>query len=260
MWTWKSNAPQIKGTVVLVHGAGEYHRRYEWVIGRLNESGYHCVMGDLPGQGTTTRRRGHIDAFDDYIESIENWVHTASGFGLPVFLFGHSMGGLAVIRTLMEKDMPVRAVALSSPCLGLVNPPSKGKEALSLVLNKIAPSVKFSTNLPPGSGTRNEEMRLRDEGDVLLVKKVSVRWYRELTLAIKTAMEGYKKFPDVPLLVLQAGNDLIADKYSVRQWFSAIDLSERSYKEFPELYHEVLNEPEREEVYNYLENYLKLHS
>ncbi|MFC7373297.1 alpha/beta hydrolase [Fictibacillus iocasae] len=260
MWTWKSSKEHSKGTVVLVHGAGEYHRRYEWVIRRLNESGYHCVMGDLPGQGTTTRRRGHINSFNDYIQEIEGWVHTAAGFGLPVFLFGHSMGGLAVIRSLMEKEMPVTAVVLSSPCLGLVNPPSKGKEALSLVLNKIAPSVKFSTNLPPGSGTRNEEMRMRDEGDMLLVKKVSVRWYRELTLAMKAAMEGYKRFPDVPLLVLQAGNDLIVDKDSVRQWFSAIDLGERSFKEFPDLYHEVLNEPEREHVYTYLEKFLHLHS
>ncbi len=56
---------------------------------------------------------------------------------------------------------------------------------------------------------------------------------------------------DVPLLVMQAGSDLIVDKKSVKRWFNKLDVSEMHYKEWPELYHELFNEPEREEVFRY---------
>ncbi len=259
MWTWKTKKDAI-GTIVVVHGANEHHGRYDWVIKQLNEAGLHCVSGDLPGQGTTTRRRGHIDAFDDYIQTIEKWYLEAEKFGLPVYILGHSMGGLAVIRTLMEKRLSVKAVILSSPCLGLVHYPSKGKEAVSVLLNKLAPSVRLATNLPEGSATRNEEIRIRDREDKLIVKKVSVRWYRELIGSIKHVFDHYKDFPNVPLMLLQAGDDRIVDKMKVMQWFNAVQLQEKWYKEFPSLYHEVLNEPERDHVFNYVKKFLFLHS
>jgi lysophospholipase len=259
MWKWTAEK-EAAGTVVVVHGANEHHGRYDWVIKQLNEAGYHCVSGDLPGQGTTTRRRGHIDTFDEYINTIEGWFIEAQKFGLPIYILGHSMGGLAVIRTLMEKKLPVQAVILSSPCLGLVHLPSKGKEALSLLLNKVAPSIRLATNIPEGSATRNEVIRTRDKEDKLIVKKVSIRWYRELTASIKYAFDHYKEFPNVPLLLLQAGDDLIVDKESVKQWFNGVNLEEKWYKEFPSLYHEVLNEPERESVFEYVKRFLFLHS
>lgn len=66
------------------------------------KNGFSVIMGDLPGQGLSTRRRGHIDNFDEYIEEVEKWIE-AYLLKPPVFIFGHSMGGLAVIRTLQEK-------------------------------------------------------------------------------------------------------------------------------------------------------------
>jgi lysophospholipase len=260
MWTWTTDQDEIKGTIVVVHGANEHHGRYDWVIRQLNDSGFNCVSGDLPGQGTTTRRRGHIDTFDEYIFTIEKWFLEAQKLEGPVYIFGHSMGGLAVIRTLMEKKLDVKAVVLSSPCLGLVHYPSRGKEALSLLLNKLAPGVRLPTNLPEGSATRNEEIRVRDKQDKLIVKKVSVRWYRELTASMKHVFDYYKTFPNVPLLLIQAGDDLIVDKEAVKRWFNGIYLEEKWYKEFPSLYHEVLNEPERENVFEYVKSFLYLHS
>ncbi|MBY6035111.1 alpha/beta hydrolase [Fictibacillus nanhaiensis] len=259
MWTWKTDKEAI-GTVVVVHGANEHHGRYDWVIKQLNNSGFHCVSGDLPGQGTTTRRRGHIDTFDEYIFSIESWFTEAQKLRLPVYILGHSMGGLAVIRTLMEKRLAIQAVVLSSPCLGLAHYPSRGKNAMSFLLNKIAPGIRLATNLPEGSATRNEEIRIRDKEDKLIVKKVSIRWYRELAASMKHVFDQYKKFPNLPLLLLQAGDDLIVDKEAVKQWFNGVNLDEKWYKEFPSLYHEVLNEPERENVFEYVKRFLILHS
>ncbi|MFN7250523.1 MAG: lysophospholipase [Anaerobacillus sp.] len=255
MWVWECE--KAKGVFVLVHGANEYHVRYQWLIQKLIDEGYHVVMGDLPGQGRNPVSQGHVDSFQEYIDTIEQWYERAKQFQLPIFLLGHSMGGLAVIQTMLQKKLPVRAVILSSPCLGLVDPPSKLKRYSANILNKVTPKLRLPTNL--AAVTRCEEMIKRDETDQFIVKKVSVRWYNELTKAMANSNKEVGNFPDIPLLVLQGGSDLIVDKKAVSQWFNQLQITNKYYKEFPELYHEVFNEPEKETVFHVAKQFAELH-
>lgn len=245
MWVWESE--KAKGVFVIVHGANEYHVRYKWLIQRLVDEGYHVVMGDLPGQGQKPKMKGHIDSFEEYLTTIEQWHHKARQYKLPIFLLGHSMGGLAVIQAMLHKNLSVHGVILSSPCLGLVNPPSKLKHYSAFLLNKVLPKLRLPTNL--AKVTRCEEMLKRDETDEYIVKKVSVRWYNELSRAMAESHEKVEKFPAIPLLILQGGEDLIVDKKAVFHWFNQLQVTDKYYKEFPELYHEVFNEPEKETVF-----------
>lgn len=261
MWKWECEADHPKGAVVIVHGSGEHHGRYMWLKDKWCEEGFHVVMGDLPGQGQSTRRRGHIDSFNDYIETVSSWVSEALHYELPVFLFGHSLGGLVVIRTATEKELPLAGLILSSPCTGLANQPPKAFKAVGKVLNKLVPTVRFPIKLSTKNvlATRNEEVIKRDEEDPLIVKKVSARWYNELIQAMKLSFEKIGEFPDLPLLVLQGGDDQIVNKHSVRKWFNSLTLTDRTYKEWQGFYHEVFNEPERDDVFRYATGFVKLH-
>jgi lysophospholipase len=257
MWHWNVRDP--KAVIVLVHGAGEHHGRYEWVINQLNEHGYYVIAGDLPGQGNNYKKQGHINSFTEYIETIESWVKQALQIGVPVFLFGHSMGGLATIRTMTERKLPVKAVILSSPCVKLMSPPPLPLNIASKALNVVTPTLRVPSGIRKGTGTRNSEILERDENDQLRVKKVSIRWYRQLVKAMNLVEKKISKFPNVPLLVMQAGDDLIVNQKSVEKWFNRLSLSDKTYKEWPGLYHEVLNEPEREKVLHYLIKYIEIH-
>ena len=105
MWKWEAEG-EPKAVVVIIHGAMEHHRRYGWLIEKWRLSGFHVIMGDLPGHGLTSRAgRGHIDSFDEYIFEVKDWIQAAYRFELPVFLIGHSMGGLIAIRLLQEEKM-----------------------------------------------------------------------------------------------------------------------------------------------------------
>lgn len=256
---WVHESKNAKGVFVVVHGANEHHARYKWLVNKLVEDRFHVVIGDLPGQGENPEFKGHIESFQEYIDAITEWYERAVQFQLPVFLFGHSMGGLAVIQTMLKRKLAVNAVILSSPCLGLVNPPSKLKHYSAFILNKVSPKLRLQSNLKPGSGTRCEEMRKWDENDPYSVKKVSVRWYFELEAAMKASHEKVMHFPDVPLLLLQAGDDLIVDKEAVIPWFNNLKITEKYYKEWPDLYHEVFNEPEKEKVYKVARMFTELH-
>ncbi|MBI0576696.1 alpha/beta hydrolase [Neobacillus cucumis] len=256
MWKWEAEG-EAKAIIVMVHGAMEHHRRYGWLIEMWRTSGFHVIMADLPGQGMTTRTsRGHIDSFDEYILEVKDWVQAAYRYNLPVFLLGHSMGGLISIRLMQEERMNLAGVILSSPCLGLVQKPSKFLEFLSYGLNLVFPSFRINSGLTVEMATRNLDVRDADVNDTLYVTKVSVRWYRELTTAMKLAFLNLEKTHDVPILVMQGGDDKIVNKKEVKDWFNHAPFSEKRFKEWPKLYHEIFNEPEREEVFEYTKDFV----
>ncbi|HHY72614.1 MAG TPA: alpha/beta hydrolase [Bacillus bacterium] len=255
---WKLEVENPRAVFVVVHGAFEHHGRYKWLTEMWKENRMNVVLGDLPGQGTSGRRRGHIDSFNEYIDTISEWVNEAQSYHLPIFLFGHSMGGLAVIRTLQERQLPVKAAVLSSPCLGLTDPPPIGLELASKALNVVAPSIRLASHMGSNIATRNKEMKELDENDSLYVTKVSVRWYRELTKAMQLAVRNIDKVPNIPVLLMQAGVDKIVDKTVVKSWFDKLNVNEKLYKEWPELYHEIFNEPERDEVFKYAKGFVEM--
>lgn len=256
MWKWEAEG-EAKAVIVMIHGAMEHHRRYGWLIQMWRSAGFHVIMGDLPGQGMTTRsRRGHISSFDDYINEVKDWIQAAYQFELPVFLLGHSMGGLIAVRMLQEENVKLAGVILSSPCFGLAKYPPKWLNALGIAMNVIYPELRMNSGITVELATRNQDVRDADLNDTLYVTKVSVRWYRELIQAMKLVFMNIGKLPDVPMLVMQGGDDKIVNKTSVRDWFNQAPLSEKRFKEWNHCYHEIFNEPEREDIFEYAKDFV----
>lgn len=169
------------------------------------------------------------------------------------------MGGLIVIRTLMERKIGlIKGAILSSPCLGLTEPPPKVKEISSKLLHRVMPTFSADSGLKTEHLTRNEEIREAYSKDELRVTKVTVRWYQELQKAIKIAHRYPEKFPDIPLMVMQSGADFVVDKEEVRAWFDLLPVQEKYYKEWEGLYHELFNEPERNSVFRHAIGFVNL--
>lgn len=166
------------------------------------------------------------------------------------------MGGLITIRLLQEERLKLAGVILSSPCLGLMKNPPKLLELASYPLNKIAPTLRVNSGLTIDMATRNADVREMDVNDTLYITKVSVRWFRELHQTINLAFEDIKKVQDVPLLVMQGGDDKIVNKVPVKQWFNKAPFTEKRFKEWPKCYHEIFNEPEREDVFDYAKDFV----
>lgn len=250
MWKWEISEP--RGVVVMIHGAGEHHGRYYWLAEKWNEHGFDVVMGDLPGQGKTRGRRGHIQSFQQYLDSVDEWLNEARTKQVPILLFGHSMGGLVAIRSVMERDnSQIHGLILSSPCLELSHPLPKAKKAASKVLQHVAPTFSVNSGIRSDRATRNQDVVEAYLNDPLKVSKVSARWYQELEKTMRLTRRYPEKFPNIPLLLLQSGEDFLVDKTASQEWFNHLILTHKSYKEWEGLYHELFNEPERDEVFRH---------
>ena len=85
MWKWETEN-DAKGVVVIAHNILEHTGRYAYVITMLRRNGYHVIMGDLPGQGQTSRaQKGQIDDFNTYHENILEWIKIANEYKIPSF-------------------------------------------------------------------------------------------------------------------------------------------------------------------------------
>jgi lysophospholipase len=233
------------GSILLVHGAGEHSGKYEWVISQWNQAGYDVLCGDLPGYGRSEGKKGHIDRFEDYIDAVQDWYELLIRESPHVpFVVGHSLGGLVTARFMEIKKPIVTGVIMSSPCFGLSMKVPKWKQLIANGLNVLYPSLVLASGLEDNQVSRSP--RVAD--DPLSTSVASVRWYRELILNIEKNVKESKGFPDVPLLVYQAGEDLVVDREQVKRWISEVPIKNKTYKEWPGLYHEILNDPEKENV------------
>lgn len=134
------------------------------------------------------------------------------------------MGGLVAIEWVKQQRNPrITGIILSSPCLGLQIKVNKALDLASKGLNVIAPSLKVDSGLSIDMATRNEDVIEADQNDSLYVRKVSVRWYRELLKTIESAMVPTEAFLKVPLLVMQAGDDKLAYG-ELEFWFALIKI------------------------------------
>ncbi|WP_096467801.1 alpha/beta hydrolase [Aneurinibacillus soli] len=252
-------ATHAHAIIVLVHGAGEYFARYEWLAGRLNEAGYHVIGGDLPGLGRSEGRRGHIDDFHQYYRAIDEWLARAYVYEKPVFLIGHSMGGLISIRYMEEKQPDIAGVVLSSPCLGLVRSIPPWLNGLASMLNAVVPRLRLSAGIGADEVSRDSLVAERYGTDPYITTRVSVRWYKQLSLAMEAAYQEADQYPAIPTLLMQAGDDRIVDVEAVRRWVRSQPVECIDYVEWSGLYHEIFNEPEKTKVVDQLLSWLADH-
>lgn len=245
---------EVPLTVVLVHGAGEHSGRYEHVIEALTAHGMSVVTGDLPGHGRSGGLSGHVESFDDYLEAVEVWMRRAeeiSGADGHVMLVGHSMGGLVTTRYLEtrgDQHPALIGAVLSSPCLKLAIEVPAWKKSLSNLLNSLAPRLRMASGIKSTDVSRHPEVIEQYGSDPLMGRKVSVRWYQELNGAMELAVAQASRIR-VPLLVMQAGQDRLVDASVAPVFYNRLTAKElNKFVPYHNLYHELFNEPERDEV------------
>lgn len=223
--------------MLVAHGRGEHGARYERFAESLTPRGYGCAAFDFRGFGRAPGARGHIDRFSDYLDDLDGAVASATALaaGAPLYLLGHSMGGLASLRWSQERNGggAVHGLILSGPFLALPSPPTGIKLAALRLISATSPGKVIAGAGKPA--TRDEAWLQLKRDDPLQVAAPTARWITECMKAQARAGD-----PGIPLLTVQGGADVSTDPAASRE------LTQRcahgSYKEYPGLLHEVLNE------------------
>ncbi len=137
--------------VLLVHGVGEHSGRYAHIGEFFAKAGLSLTAFDLLGHGKTDGQRGHADSYDDFCREIDYFIQDIESRqpAVPIFLYGHSMGGLIVLYyTLFKRPKNIKGVISTSPGLIPGYPIPAWKTTLGNILYKLAPKFSMDNGLP----------------------------------------------------------------------------------------------------------------
>jgi alpha-beta hydrolase superfamily lysophospholipase len=246
---WLPDAPP-RAVVLVSHGHGEHGGRYAELARHLAERGMTVHAIDHRGHGKSGGPRGHVDRFGDYVRDLEAWRRAVTAevpSAVPVFLLGHSLGGLIAIRHLQtHPEAGFRGAILSAPLLGIAVKAPRWKVALSGFFSRVLPRLPFSNELDPSMLSTAPGYVDAYRADTLLHPTITPRLFTEIGVAMRAAFEQ----PDsirIPLLVLAPTGDRVVAPEAVARFASACpgDVQVRRYEGFM---HEALNETERHRV------------
>ncbi len=251
--------PKVERILLFIHGLGEHSGRYTNPVLHFAPRAAACWSVDLRGHGHSPGRRVHVDHFDDYTSDVAVLHRTAQEHHpeLPIFLVGHSMGGLIALRYLLDGRQHVAGGIISSPGLAAhpdFEPPAFLK-SLARLLSRIAPRLLIPSNLDSSAISRDPEVVAAYRADPLVSNKVSARWYTSMVDAQAEVFERAATL-DRPILLMQSAADRLVSPQATHRWATAAPEQWVQYQVWEGFFHEMFNEPERAQVFELMEHWL----
>ena len=247
---WQSWKPDgdVRALIVLVHGASEHSGRYGYVAEVLVADGYAVHALDHRGHGRSDGPRAVIDRLSSAVADVDQLVLEAreQHAGAPVYLLGHSMGGTVAVSYALRHQDRLAGLILSGPLAALAAAPAPLR-VIGRVLSVVAPSLPLVA-IDASLVSRDPEVVRDYESDPLNHHgKLPARTVAELTAAINGFPEAVGAIT-VPTLILYGTADRLCPPAGSTMLGERIGAGDKTVKSYPGLFHEILNEPERDEV------------
>ncbi len=248
--------------LVVVHGFIEHSGRYAQAAAELNRRGYAVVAMDLRGHGKSEGARTFIESFDQYVDDLEiqlarvreRWPR------LPLFIFGHSMGGTIVIRQAMKRPETieragVRGVVLSAPALQVADSLFPILRRLAKLLSRLFPRMCV-VRMGSTYVSRDPQAVAAFRNDPLVFhNRFPVRTAAELLDAMDDILANPEDLR-VPFFLLQGTDDKVVCPRACRRLIARAKSSDKELRLYEGFYHSLLHEIDREEVIKDISDWL----
>lgn len=237
---WSKSEPTA--CIALMHGYGEHSSRYHHVAAALARAGFGVMAIDARGHGKSGGVRGHVEHFAHFVRDLDQLItQTQKRFDKPLFVLGHSNGGLITLRHALTHRDDIVGYVVTSPFCGFKVHVPLAKAAAGDLMSKIWPTFSVSTGIDAGILCHRKEVVDLYRKDPLNLQKATARWFTETKDAQADLLTNANKITQ-PFLFLVAGADQLVDAHSSEQVYHAMDSMDREFEILPDLFHEILNE------------------
>ncbi|KXJ12223.1 monoglyceride lipase [Exaiptasia diaphana] len=244
-WSQKDKAP--RALIMICHGFGEHSGRYaDFLAPALVKEGFLVTTLDHVGHGKSEGERAQVDSLDTFVGDVFHNIDqvTAKYQSLPMFIFGHSMGGAITILCALQRPKFFQGVLLSAPAI-LVDPSKDNKcmRCLGNVAAFIYPSLEVIPPIDPGETCRNPD-KVEEYRTDPLVFHGGIK--AGLGMALANGMDTINaKMKDIdwPFLVMHGDADSLALVEGSIKLEKMAKSQDKTIKIYEGYYHEILNEP-----------------
>ncbi|NMM63844.1 alpha/beta hydrolase [Clostridium sp. P21] len=252
----KDVVDSAKAVIIIVHGLCEHLERYDYFTKKLNDFGYTVYRFDNRGHGKSGGERGYVENFQDFFKDADKVVDMAleENKGLPLFMFGHSMGGFITAGYGMKYKDKLKGQILSGAA---VIEPQAFKDLKKDDYFEKHPREK-SPNALSKFICRDENVVKDYDNDPLVLKETNIKLLGEAFIkGSKWISENVKNY-EYPCFILHGEMDRIVKNEASKWLISNIHSEDKSMKIYSKCYHEILSEKdEKDDVIKDIHNWIE---
>ena len=245
---WTPDA-EPRGVVVLAHGYGEHARRYDHVGKRFADAGLVTYALDHRGHGRSGGKRVRVRQMSEFVADFRSVVTiaTAEHPGLARIVLGHSMGGGIVLAYGAQYPGDYDLMVLSGPAIAAHTGVSKPKALLGKMVGSILPDLPIE-QIDPDAVSRDPAVVADYKADPLVYRGKIPAGIGKALLLVGETMPRLAGAITAPLLVVHGEQDRLVSTAGSEHLVQCVASRDVELAVYPELYHEVFNEPERDRV------------
>lgn len=244
---WQPDDP-ARGVLVIIHGHGEHSGRYKNVVDHLVPLGFAVYALDHRGHGRSPGQRGYVDSMADFLGDVQAFVQLAAAEnpGLPLFIMGHSLGGLITLDYVLHDPAGLRGVIVSAPAVGSI-----GVSPLLLLasrfLSRVWPRFSLPTGLDANGISRDPQEVQAYQNDPLIHGLGTPRLATEVMDTAVYCQENAHNL-QLPLLMIHGTADSITSPADSRRFFDNAASPDKTYLSYEGGYHESHNDIHYQQV------------
>ncbi len=239
--SWLPDRP-ARAVVVIVHGHGEHSGRYANVVAQLVPQGFAIYALDHRGHGRSPGQRGYANSMAEFRGDVGALVQLAAAAhpGLPLFIFGHSLGGLIGLDYILHHPEGLRGAVISAPAVGQVGV-APILLAVGRVLSRVWPTFSMSAGLDVNAISRDPQAVAAYQNDPLVHGLGTARL---ATAVMDTAVwcQANAHTLQLPLLMIHGAADTITSPADSRRFFDNAASPDKTYIAYDGGYHESHND------------------
>ena len=250
----------VKAVLLIVHGLGEHSGRYTNVVDHFVPLGYAIYGLDHIGHGKSDGGRVVVERFEDFTDNLMIYFNMVKVWqpDKPIFLLGHSLGGLIVAYYLLSHQTDFRGAIISAPSVSIPANITPLTVTLGKILSSVAPKMGI-VGLDATSTSRDPEVVKAYVTDPLVFHgKTPARLAAELLKAMQHVTAEAGKI-NLPFIALQGSADRLVNPGDAQLLYDKASSKDKAIKIYRGFYHEVFNEPERAVVLKDVETWLTAH-
>jgi alpha-beta hydrolase superfamily lysophospholipase len=245
--------------LLIFHGYGDHSGRFAHFQKWLADRGVATDSFDFRGHGRSSGRRGYVRRWDEYLDDVHaaldacQPIWTNEGLsGVPLFVLGHSHGGLVLAAATIAGILAAPAVAgciMTAPYLAPAEPLTWPWRLFAAASNVLSPSLRVKSGLSADMMTSDPVMLADSHADPLLLRAATPRWYTTTMrkqAEVLAAADGFT----LPLLCLFGDQDRIASSAAARAFVESVRATDKSFEVIAGARHEILRETTREQTFS----------
>ena len=248
---------EVEAVILLVHGIGEHSGRYTNHVNYFVPRGYAIYALDHLGHGKSEGEREVIERFSDFTDMLGIFSGMVREWqpGKPIFILGHSMGGLITSTYLLDHQNEFQGAILSAPAIKPGGDISGATIAVGKIISRILPKMGVLA-LDDSGISRDPAVVQAYRADPLVFQgKTPARLGAEMLGAMQRVTDAASTIT-LPILILQGTGDMLVNPSGAQILYDKVGSTDKTLKLYDGLYHELHNEPERDVMFADVEAWL----